>query len=193
MKVLLSFKMLLLVSIWVSAISLITATGSAYALCATQPEDDEWVYFSGNSSLAAINIDIGCSDQVHCTGGECNYVGGGISIHAYGDCTPTDCDWGEAHETHEIGDWIFGIWDFGWKMTWVWVKMSPVYEDQIYVKVFHDYNDGRKDRWDYGYFIRRDQSCIDSCNGKAPGGCWCDAYCTSYGDCCVDKARQCGP
>ncbi len=26
----------------------------------------------------------------------------------------------------------------------------------------------------------------NSCGGKAPGGCWCDSFCTSYGDCCSD-------
>ncbi len=71
--------------------------------------------------------------------------------------------------------------------------MSAVYADRLYVKVFNDYNDGRQDRWDYGYFIRRDKSCIDSCNGRAPGGCWCDSLCNYYGDCCEDKVDQCGP
>lgn len=32
------------------------------------------------------------------------------------------------------------------------------------------------------------QSCeeTNACGGQAPGGCWCDAICTSYGDCCFD-------
>jgi hypothetical protein len=31
-------------------------------------------------------------------------------------------------------------------------------------------------------------SCVqnNSCGGQAPGGCWCDAACVNYGDCCSD-------
>jgi hypothetical protein len=31
-------------------------------------------------------------------------------------------------------------------------------------------------------------SCVQSntCGGQAPGGCWCDAACVNYGDCCAD-------
>ena len=31
-------------------------------------------------------------------------------------------------------------------------------------------------------------SCIESnaCGSQAPGGCWCDSQCTSFGDCCSD-------
>jgi hypothetical protein len=31
-------------------------------------------------------------------------------------------------------------------------------------------------------------SCVSSntCGGQAPGGCWCDAQCVNFGDCCAD-------
>lgn len=35
------------------------------------------------------------------------------------------------------------------------------------------------------------KSCAGSCGEKAPGGCWCDAQCAQYGDCCADKAEIC--
>jgi hypothetical protein len=35
-------------------------------------------------------------------------------------------------------------------------------------------------------------SCSGSCGGQAADGCWCDAYCASYGDCCADKVSVCG-
>lgn len=34
-------------------------------------------------------------------------------------------------------------------------------------------------------------SCAGECGGASPGGCWCDAACVSYGDCCDDYAPQC--
>lgn len=32
---------------------------------------------------------------------------------------------------------------------------------------------------------------VDSCGGQAPGGCFCDAVCEDYGDCCDDAASVC--
>ena len=34
-------------------------------------------------------------------------------------------------------------------------------------------------------------SCMDSCGGSAPDGCWCDAVCTQFGDCCGDYEDAC--
>lgn len=35
--------------------------------------------------------------------------------------------------------------------------------------------------------------CSGSCGGySASGGCWCDAGCDTYGDCCMDKHQRCG-
>jgi hypothetical protein len=39
-----------------------------------------------------------------------------------------------------------------------------------------------------GYY----SSCFNRCGGGAPSGCYCDAACSSYGDCCADKAALCG-
>ncbi len=33
---------------------------------------------------------------------------------------------------------------------------------------------------------------INSCGRQAAGGCWCDAACVDYGDCCEDYAPVCG-
>lgn len=34
-------------------------------------------------------------------------------------------------------------------------------------------------------------SCVGSCGGQSPGGCWCDDLCESFGNCCADKAAVC--
>jgi len=34
-------------------------------------------------------------------------------------------------------------------------------------------------------------SCVERCGKKAPAGCFCDAQCAQYGDCCADKAEVC--
>ena len=33
---------------------------------------------------------------------------------------------------------------------------------------------------------------INQCGGQAAGGCWCDAACVQYNDCCADYAPVCG-
>ena len=35
-------------------------------------------------------------------------------------------------------------------------------------------------------------SCAGSCGGQSPDGCWCDAACINFGDCCPDKRVECG-
>lgn len=35
-------------------------------------------------------------------------------------------------------------------------------------------------------------SCVGSCGTQAPGGCWCDFFCSFFGDCCPDKFAVCG-
>lgn len=34
-------------------------------------------------------------------------------------------------------------------------------------------------------------SCVGSCGGQSPDGCWCDEYCSGYGDCCTDYDAVC--
>ncbi len=34
-------------------------------------------------------------------------------------------------------------------------------------------------------------SCEGSCGGQARGGCFCDAQCSNFGDCCSDEASVC--
>ncbi|MEZ4446673.1 MAG: hypothetical protein R3B72_46780 [Polyangiaceae bacterium] len=36
------------------------------------------------------------------------------------------------------------------------------------------------------------EGALSSCGGQAPGGCWCDAACVDYGDCCSDYQGVCG-
>ena len=35
-------------------------------------------------------------------------------------------------------------------------------------------------------------SCAGSCGEQSADGCWCDDGCETFGDCCADKAEQCG-
>ena len=39
--------------------------------------------------------------------------------------------------------------------------------------------------------LRAGGSCVGACGGQSAGGCYCDAACAGYGDCCTDKALVC--
>jgi hypothetical protein len=36
------------------------------------------------------------------------------------------------------------------------------------------------------------RGCTNACGGISPSGCFCDADCEDFGDCCTDYAQQCG-
>lgn len=36
-----------------------------------------------------------------------------------------------------------------------------------------------------------DNSCEGRCGQQAPAGCWCDFWCSFFGDCCPDRNQQC--
>lgn len=44
---------------------------------------------------------------------------------------------------------------------------------------------------DFGGDLPDPASCANSCGGQSPSGCWCDALCESFGNCCADKAAVC--
>lgn len=44
--------------------------------------------------------------------------------------------------------------------------------------------------WD-GSAAEEGASCAGACGDQSAAGCWCDAACADYGDCCPDKAATC--
>jgi len=68
-----------------------------------------------------------------------------LGVRGFGDCTPTDCDWGVIQVAYNPTE-MTGTWDFGWKKTVITMRMVG---EQITADVFDDYSesDGRQDRW----------------------------------------------
>jgi hypothetical protein len=42
-----------------------------------------------------------------------------------------------------------------------------------------------------GECVGADDSCAGICGASAPSGCWCNANCVQFGDCCPDYAAEC--
>jgi hypothetical protein len=67
-----------------------------------------------------------------------------VSLHGFGKCHPTDCDWGEITVpfTPPV---LEGTWDFGFKTSTITVEKTG---DRLAVEIFDDYAEGdsRPDR-----------------------------------------------
>lgn len=181
---------ILMAATWLVFFLAIGGVGLAFGLCSTPELEGEWIGHPDRFILPELNIRFVCQDQI--MNGEPYPPGPPFYIHAYGSCVPTNCNWGEVG-AERSGDWIVAVYEQGFATKTIWAKMSSVYPGELFVWMHVDYHDERTDRTNTGYFIRRSQSCIDNCGGMAPDGCWCDSYCESYGDCCVDKSQECGP
>jgi len=85
---LLSVRGLLLSCIFLAGI----ANTPAYAVCVANPMSGRWVTTNPSTRfLTRARVQVGCCDQIlngvpHCSPPD--------SVHLFGKCHPTDCDWG---------------------------------------------------------------------------------------------------
>jgi len=78
------------------------------------------------------------------------------TIHGFGSCTPTDCDWGETsiNAGDAQSDYI-AVYSYTWKTATFRITYNQE-DDELLVVSFHDYTeqDGRTDREATEYFER---------------------------------------
>jgi hypothetical protein len=109
-----------------------------------------WHNINGaTNAMTRAAVDYTCSDVIlcdtsgHCTGGDSYY-----SMHMFGKCSPTDCDWGRRRATDMGGGWIESTYNFGFKTSYVWLKTYQYY-GLTYLRVWvnNDFTaaDGRTD------------------------------------------------
>ncbi len=118
------------------------------------------------------------------------------TLHAWGWCWPNVCDWGEvdADYHHQASTERYTAeYDLGWGVGSVVAIESILHPGELWVwsKTYVN-GEPLPGTEQSGYMIRRTSSCIDSCGGQAPDGCWCDQTCSFFEDCCVDKIEECG-
>jgi hypothetical protein len=119
------------------------------ALCSAPIAGDWRNINSATNAMTRVVVDYTCSDVIlcdiygHCSGGDSYY-----SLHPYGKCSPTDCDWGRLRATDMGGGWIEATYNFGFKTSYVWVKTYQYYGlTYLRVWVYNDFAswDGRAD------------------------------------------------
>lgn len=122
----------------------------AQAQCVTSPLVGNWHNIDpATRSMTRVNVGFNCGDTVtcdengNCSGGESYYT-----LHPYGACHPSDCDWGVQRATSMGDGWQRAIFNFGFKTSYVWVKTYPS-GGTTYLRawVYNDFTpaDGRTD------------------------------------------------
>ena len=119
------------------------------SLCSA-PMAGDWHNINPNTSaMTRAVVDFTCNDVVFCPVGQpCTIPESFYSMRMFGQCHPTDCNWGRLR-AYDMGDgWIRSIYSFGFKTSHVWLKTYNFYGlTYLRVWVHNDFTpaDGRTD------------------------------------------------
>jgi len=128
------------------------------SLCSAPMVGDWRNINASTNAMTRVLVDFDCQDVIlcdingNCTGGDSSYY-----MHAFGRCSPLDCDWGRKRAYDMGGGWIRSIYDFGFKSSHVWLKTYNYYGlTYLRVWVFNDFAwwDGRTDYTTDEWFLR---------------------------------------
>jgi hypothetical protein len=119
------------------------------SLCSA-PMAGDWHNINPNTNaMTRAVVDFTCNDVVLCPVGQpCTIPESFYSMRMFGQCHPTDCNWGRLR-AYDMGDgWIRSIYSFGFKTSHVWLKTYSFYGlTYLRVWVHNDFTpaDGRTD------------------------------------------------
>lgn len=119
------------------------------SLCSA-PMAGDWHNINPNTNaMTRAVVDFTCNDVVFCPVGQpCTIPQSYYSMRMFGQCHPTDCNWGRLR-AYDMGDgWIRSIYSFGFKTSHVWLKTYNFFGlTYLRVWVHNDFSpaDGRTD------------------------------------------------
>jgi hypothetical protein len=115
-------------------------------LTATPPEAGLWLNGTYTGHTAKIEL----QHSIDSAGNEAWLV------HGWGFCGGDYCDWGAVPGQRLPSGEVYGIWNFGWKTTEVWARMSTSQPGRLQTYMWNDYAtwDGRTDFGLTEYFDR---------------------------------------
>jgi hypothetical protein len=128
-----------------TAVATVMTAAPASAACVESKLQGNWHNIDPNAGgLARVDVAFTCNDQRicdengHCTGPDIFHT-----MHPYGRCHPTDCDWGERRATNQSDGWIEANFDFGFVNEFVWLKTYE-FDGLTYLRAWtwHDFAPG---------------------------------------------------
>jgi hypothetical protein len=127
---------------------------AAEASCSTPTEEGHWKNDDPNTnSLTRADVRFVCQD--HILNGEPYPPGPPWYLHVFGNCSPTDCDWGEVGAQRVEGGYVYGVYDHGFAKRFVWVRMSQNRPGHLWIYLWTDFVDpGRADYAIQAWFHR---------------------------------------
>jgi hypothetical protein len=131
-----TLALLLLTAFTGALFTVLAPAQSAHALCAEQPMVGNWHNIDSNTrSVTRVDVGFNCGDVVLCDENGCTGGESYFTVHAFGKCHPTDCDWG-TRRTKPMGDgWERATYTYGWATVHLWVKTYSYY-GQVYLRVY---------------------------------------------------------
>ena len=127
----------------------------AAALCATPQEAGSWANADPYTrSVTRSDLRSVCQDQS--LTGQPYPPGPPWYVHLWGQCSPSDCDWGEVGATRLSSGHIYAYYDQGFARRYVYAKLSAHRPGQLWVYTRTDFVDpSRADYESHNWFVRR--------------------------------------
>ena len=131
----------------------------ALALCSSQHPAEYGVWNNADPSARGIaRIELrDCQPISVCSGDFCSTTyDAGWTMHVYGKCSPTNCDWGWSAARYRLSSGqIYGFYDQGFAKRYVYAKMSQYRPGQLWVYWRTDFVDPNRPDYDLQeWFVR---------------------------------------
>ncbi len=125
-----------------AAALLIAGATPATALCTTSPMSGDWVAVNGATrGLTRAEVEVGCCDQVLNGRLVCSPPD---SVRLFGQCHPSDCDWGVRTGAFQSGNGLRLTYNQGFATRTV--RINPLANGNLRVRVFTNFTSpGRAD------------------------------------------------
>jgi hypothetical protein len=119
--------------------TMLAGSTPAAAQCVVSPMQGAWVNVdSATRGITRADVTVGCCDQIlngvpHCSPPD--------SVHLFGRCHPTDCDWGtrSGHLQNNSGTRLDLTYDQGFAIRTV--RITPLSGNRLRIRIVNDFKD----------------------------------------------------
>ena|SRR5689334_22506771 len=125
---------------------LFLAPAAMLAQCVVPFEVGSWKNMNSNTNgITRVEVTFSCNDVVYCPNGVCQDPPPPYTIHIWGKCSPSDCDWGTAPgTTYHSSDgtvWKYFFYNQGFARRYVYIKPSSLYPGRLFLWMYTDFTD----------------------------------------------------